>query len=83
MPVKDAIDAIERIMKVSKIITPNYMSHHIALEFIKKYELKGNRIFDAYLAATAISHGIDEIATDNEKDFKIYPLVIINPFKVI
>lgn len=38
-------------------------------DFIRKYELRGNRVYDALIAATAVEHGIKEIATF-DSDFK-------------
>ncbi len=76
----DAIEAVQSITKVSRIIAPDYKTHHIALELIKKNKLSADLIFDAYLAATAISNGITTIATDNIKDFKKFDINLINPF---
>jgi predicted nucleic acid-binding protein len=80
--VDDAISKVEIFRKAFKIISPPVRVDEIALSFVKNYKLNGNQIFDAYLAATALSHGINTIATDNEKDFeKIKEIKIINPFK--
>lgn len=81
MKLKDAIDAVERILKVCSIISPNWKTQSITLELIKKYKLSSDIIFDAYLAATALSNGINTIATDNVKDFKRFrEIKVINPF---
>lgn len=78
---KLAVDAVLSIAGASRIIIPNNMTQYIATEFIKLFKLAGNRIFDAYLAATALSNDINIIATDNTKDFKKFTeLKIINPF---
>ena len=76
----EAIGAVNQIMKASTIIAPDYKTHLITLEFIMQFHLRADRIFDAYLAATALSNDITTIATDNEKDFQKYPLTVINPF---
>lgn len=80
----DLISAIEAVLKISascQIIVPKIGTEFIALELIKRSNLSGNRIFDAYLAATALSNDIDTIATDNVKDFKKFKEIkIINPF---
>ena len=81
MKLKDAVAAVERILKVCSIVSPNWKTQKIALELIKKYKLSSDVIFDAYLAATALANGIDTIATDNTKDFqRIKEIKIINPF---
>ena len=81
MKTNEAVDAVESILNACDIITPDYKTHCIALELIKKYKIVSNQIFDAYLVATAISNGIDSIATDNIKDFQVFSeITAINPF---
>ena len=81
MKISDAIDALERILKVCRIVSPNWKTPSITIELIKKYKFSSDMVFDAYLAATALSNSIDTIATDNTKDFKrIEELRLINPF---
>jgi predicted nucleic acid-binding protein len=81
MSVNKAHNSIMEITSRCRIIYPNNKTHYLALELIEKYNLSSNRIFDAYLAATAISNDIDSLATDNEKDFGHFPISIVNPFK--
>ena len=82
MTLKYAIKAVLSIAKSSTMISPNQSTYYLAIELIETYKLTGNRIFDAYLAATALSNRITTIATDNVKDFKIFPQIhVINPFK--
>lgn len=81
MKVKAAAEAVYAILEPGRVVTPNETSLYLGLELIKKHNLTGNRIFDAYLAATALSNDIGVIATDNVKDFKIFEgIEIINPF---
>jgi predicted nucleic acid-binding protein len=81
MKIDHAIEAIDNILQACNIIVPDYKTHRIALEFIKKYKIVSNQIFDAYLAATAISNDIEVIATDNIKDLEIFSEIrVINPF---
>jgi uncharacterized protein len=81
MKIGDAIEAIENILKVCTVVSPDYRTHRIALELIKKHNLSGDLIFDTYLVATALGNDIDIIATDNTKDFKRFiELKTINPF---
>lgn len=77
----NAIKAVNLIVDSCKVIGPDYKTHLIAFELINNYNLSSNLIFDAYLAATAISNGVIEIATDNEKDFKKFGIKVYNPFK--
>ncbi len=81
MSVSNAMDAVLSITSPCRLISPNYQTVYIVLELIKKYHLKSDIVFDAYLAATALSNGVDTIATDNVKDFKKFKEIkIFNPF---
>lgn len=81
MGLKMALTAIQAIVQSCRIISPTQTTYYLWLELVNKYKLTGNRIFDAYLAATALSNGIDAVATDNVLDFKKFKgLKIINPF---
>lgn len=81
MKIDDAVDATLNILKACTVISPDYRTHHIALELIKKHSLSGDLVFDAYLVATALGNDIGVIATDNTKDFKRFiELKTINPF---
>ena len=81
MKVNEALKAIDNILKSCKVISPNEKTYYTTLFLIKDNEVKSDQIFDAYLAATALSNGIDTIATDNIRDFKKFKgIKIINPF---
>lgn len=78
---KQAIEALEQIMEGCRIVHPDYGTHGVALEMVRVYNLKADKIFDAYLVATALSNGIWEIASDNIKDLqKFKEIKVINPF---
>lgn len=82
MKIQKAVNAVLSISDKCQIIIPNQETHYLALELIKKHNLSGNRIFDAYLVATALSNDITDVATDNVKDFqKFSEIEVINPFK--
>ena len=80
MKISETIETIEGILKGCRIISPDYRTHRITLELIKKYQITSDQVFDAYLAATALANGIDTIATDNIRDFKKFGIKLINPF---
>ena len=78
---KEALEAVLHITSACKLINPTFYTIYIFLDLIRGYHIKSDQIFDAYLAATALSNGVDTIATDNVKDFKkITEIKIINPF---
>lgn len=82
MSPRDAQSAVLVILRPCRVIIPDYNTHYLTFELIKEHNLLGNRIFDAYLAATAISNDITVIATDNEKDFKKFGVTVYNPFHI-
>jgi predicted nucleic acid-binding protein len=82
MTIDNAIKAVETIIDVCTIISPDYRTHRITLELIQKYSLTSDQVFDAYLVATAMSNGITILVTDNVRDLqKFTDLTITNPFK--
>lgn len=82
MPPVDAVTALINIAKGCHVIEPQSDTYHIAIALIQKHSLKGDRVFDAYLAATALSVGISFIITDNTKDFLAFEgISAINPFQ--
>lgn len=76
-----AIDSINAICSVAKIIYPTRETQALAIALIQKYNISGSEIFDAYLVATAIDNDCFEIATDNEKHLcKYSEITVFNPF---
>lgn len=83
MSSKNANIAVWEVVNALNLIGPNVESLFLVRELINKHNLTGNKIFDAYLVATALSNGISVVATDNVKDFKIFDEIsVINPFLV-
>ncbi len=63
------------------IIHPLTTTFEIFLDIIAGREVKRGKIFDFYLAATALSNKIRTIYTEDEKDFRdIKGLKTVNPF---
>lgn len=83
----DTNNAVRSLMEIADPVTvifPKLSTHYLAIELIKKYRLKSDKIFDAYLVATMLSNNIKVIATDNTKDFKmIKEIEVFNPFEGI
>ncbi len=77
-----ADNAVNAIAVAATVISPTEETLPIAIMLMRKYERAANRIFDAYLAATMLTHDIKQIATDNERDFMMYEeIAVLNPFK--
>jgi predicted nucleic acid-binding protein len=77
----EAMRSISTLTKEFQIIYPNQDTLSIALALVKKHQLKADRVFDAYFAATAISNGDSTIITDNERHFRMFEeITVFNPF---
>lgn len=82
MNYKKALKSVWSIVDVLNLISPNINTIILVKELIKKYKVKSNRIFDAYLIATALSSSVSIIATDNIKHFRTYEEIkVLNPFE--
>lgn len=76
-----ALTALESIASQFQIISPLPITISISLELVRKYQVESNQIFDAYLVATALSHDINTLVTDNVKHLgKFKEIKVINPF---
>lgn len=76
-----AVVAVMAVADNARIIAPDLAAIYVLQEFVRKHSLSGDKIFDAYLAATAMTAGVSTIATDNTKDFKNFSAVtVLNPF---
>lgn len=68
-----AIKNVEAYKKsFGSFILPNNNTHSVFIDLINKYELTSNKVFDAYLVATAISNNVNRLVTFNTKDFEIF-----------
>ena len=75
--------AVNTIAKAATVVAPTEETLAIAVILMHKYSRAANRIFDAYLVATMLTHGIKKIATDNDRDFTMYEeITVVNPFRV-
>jgi len=69
---RQAMRAVKNISNECTHISPNLHTRNLFFDLVKKYNVTSNNIYDAYLAATALSNSISQIATNNAKDFKIF-----------
>jgi uncharacterized protein len=67
-----ALESIKTIASRATVIYPTSKTEQLFYALIKKYQIKGNHIFDANLVATALTHEARSIVTDNLKDFSIF-----------
>lgn len=78
----EATGEINRLIRQFELVVPNDLTIIKFLEYAQKFQIVGFRTFDAFLAVTLISNGIEVLYTDNAADFKVFSeeLTIINPF---
>ena len=64
-----------------QIICPNKNTFPAFLKLIRSKNVSGSIVFDYYLAATALSHQVKVIYTENQKDFRsIKSIKTASPF---
>ena len=63
-------------------IVPSDSAVRQLLDLMAKHRVKGPDIFDTFLVATMLEHGVDTIYTQNTKDFTLYgkTVQVVNPF---
>jgi predicted nucleic acid-binding protein len=72
----------EKFVNQLNVISPLNSTYFLTIDLIKKYNVSLNSIFDSYLVATMLTHNIDTIVTDNERDFgEFQEIKVYNPFK--
>ncbi len=65
-------------------IHPQPDSSQIVLEYLQKYTVVRQDIYDLYLVATMLSNNVTRIYTFNERDFSQYfEIEVLNPESVI
>lgn len=62
--IQDGIDS-----GVFALVLPNERTGQKFLELVRKTGVIGQRVHDVFFAATLLSNGVDELITENEKDF--------------
>lgn len=71
---------INLFTKVFHLIVPTRATLDIWVQMIADYHILRQKVFDAFLVATAYENNISTIYTENINDFRIYPNIeIVNP----
>lgn len=81
VPVPDAKTIVSDILRSSRwmVIDRNAETLLKAIEIVESVRAP---FWDALIAASMLKHGIEIIVTENERDFKNIPgIIVINPFK--
>lgn len=64
------LNEFENLLVSSLVLCPSPESIKAFKELLKKYQPKGNRVYDLEIVSIAITQGITKIATLNINDFK-------------
>ena len=81
MSQEDALRIVDDVVRSFRVVSPMQETFILFWSLLKKYPLVSNRIFDVYLIATALSNGVRVIATDNDRDFRMFAeITVVNPF---
>ncbi len=77
-----ALTSLVSIYSQRAIVHPRENTFNLTQKLIKKHGISSDKVFDAYMVATAVDWGIGIVATDNEKDFRKFgEIKVFNPFK--
>lgn len=80
-----ALQELQAYVKATSIamLIPERSTVERALYLLARHPLTGLRIFDLYLVATMLEHGVRRIYTENVADFKPFQEIeIVNPLLV-
>lgn len=69
-PLQEALEDIDDFTKAFTVIYPNANSHQQLMQLLKQYNPRGKKIHDFEIAAIALAHGVQQIATFNIHDFQ-------------
>lgn len=61
-------------------IYPDSPTLGAAIDLCIRTQTKGADVFDAYLVATALSHGVTEVYTENTVDMARFGMTVVDPF---
>jgi len=76
----EALRELEAYRKVLKVIYPSSVAMDKLKELIAKYKAKRQDVFDLFIVATMLEHGMDKIYTMNRKHFaKFDEIQVENP----
>lgn len=68
-----------RSSRIGKI-HPDSSTVGAAIDLSVRTQTKGADVFDAFLAATALSHGVSEVYTENVADLARFGMTPVDPF---
>ncbi len=84
MSIRKAARMLATISRQAFLISPVPVTYWLFISLLQKYPRGGNSIFDTYLVATALTAGVKVIASDNERDLRVFKEIkVINPFKKV
>jgi predicted nucleic acid-binding protein len=72
LSLKQALDNIGAICGLVPLLPEDRPLHAVLVELLRAHPVTGKRIHDANLVATAVAHGLAEIATLNTRDFEAF-----------
>lgn len=67
--IAEALQDVEDFDKILKVLYPDKDSYLLFKDLLTRYHVRGKRVHDVEIAAIALSHNIENIATFNTKDF--------------
>ena len=77
LPLAQALENIEAICGLVPLLPEDRPIHAVLMELLRAHPVIGKRIHDANPVATAVAHGLPEIATLNAGDFEAFDEVTL------
>ncbi len=69
LPPQNALQEVEMYRRALKVIYPSSVAMEKLKDLLSKYRTKGQDVFDLFIVATMLEHGVEAIYTINRKDF--------------
>lgn len=69
MSTATALDNIERFRKRASLIAESLRAGEVFLEWVGRFEIRGKKLHDLQILATASVAGVDALVTANQQDF--------------
>jgi len=66
---RELMRSVENVMAFAEDVAT---IHELWRELVERYEVKGKQVHDANHVAAMLSHGIEEVLTFDERDFRRY-----------
>jgi len=83
MATVDALDNVGQFLKRAGLVAETLRAGETFVDWAGRYEVRGKKLHDLQILATASSAGMDALVTANKKDFQDIPAIQVMPLSEI